>query len=674
MSFLVQSPTCYAFRNNGTIDTAHVSLCAWIRMDASSVNQGQIITIGDGTTPTNSLGIYTAADGSAAVEVATRIGGTQSQSMPAIALGTWHHVAFVRNGTAIHPYLDGVPGTVLTCTASTFTSVALYIGLGGAVGYFQGAIGLARLWTAVLSDADIAAEYASATAVRAANLAGSYPLVTDTTDASGNGADATNVGITTWLADPAVGPGIYGAGLYGAGLYGVSGSTFAATVRAVTVSASGTVAGNLVGSGTPSVRTVTTVGVANQLFPGAAALSIQGPATTGTAQTDASMAVSRPTLAAIGAVQGGIMAAPVRQVTAAIVATNSFPSGVSIFAIGKPSASGSGSVVFPIQTIPINRPTAFGSGSVSAPITPPPTSPVITVFTWIDPNQVEHQLSGLPDLEIVQGRVGLHHPPVKISEDALPGPSHGGARLRESVYDSREIDLPMMLICRDYGVLWDRHTEISSWFRLQRDSSGRPLPGRLRVRRPDGSEREITCIYSSGLGGTEAFGESGPTFRKLMIVLRASDPLWYSRNPTVLTFSIVAGATFFSAPFLPLHLGASSVSTGATVNNPGDETSWPIWQIVGPGNNPVLTNNTTGQSLALTLTLTAGQSVTIDTRPTAKLITNDQTSANLYSALAPGSATMWPLQPGSNSISVAMGAATAASRLNLNFIPCFLGA
>ena len=54
-------------------------------------------------------------------------------SIGSISVGTWYHVALVRNGTTFTPYLNGVAGTTTTSSASIFASTAaLSIGADGA--------------------------------------------------------------------------------------------------------------------------------------------------------------------------------------------------------------------------------------------------------------------------------------------------------------------------------------------------------------------------------------------------------------------------------------------------------------------------------------------------------------------------------------------------------------
>lgn len=67
--------------------------------------------------------------------------------------------------------------------------------------YYSGDLCLFRLWNAVLSDADVAAEYASPTHVRTSNILAVYNMETAATvftDSSGNGNTATGLGFGSW--------------------------------------------------------------------------------------------------------------------------------------------------------------------------------------------------------------------------------------------------------------------------------------------------------------------------------------------------------------------------------------------------------------------------------------------------------------------------------------------
>jgi len=95
----------------------------------------------------------------------------------------------------------------------------------------------------------------------------------------------------------------------------------------------------------------------------------------------------------------------------------------------------------------------------------------------------------------------------------------------------------------------------------------------------------------------------------------------------------------------------------------GDVECWPKWIITGPGTNPILTNVTTGEILTLTITLTGGQILTIDTNPSSLSITREDASVH-WDAVS-SSSTLWSLAAGHNDITLVMSGTTSASQLQL---------
>jgi hypothetical protein len=78
--------------------------------------------------------------------------------------------------------------------------------------------------------------------------------------------------------------------------------------------------------------------------------------------------------------------------------------------------------------------------------------------------------------------------------------------------------------------------------------------GALKSTSIDGSQRFLNCRYSGGL----EISESGQTWQKVVLVLKAFDPFWYDSTTQVQTFKInESPGTFF--PIFPLRLSSSAV-------------------------------------------------------------------------------------------------------------------
>jgi hypothetical protein len=172
-------PLTVCFRVHIDVDrNAGAVLCSLTRMDGSAYQAVSLRVNGTG------LRVATHADG---------IDGSELQ------VGRWYHVAYVRNGSNFTLYLDGVQDATLT-SAVSFTPQALLLG-GNTVNWLNGRLQDVGIWSAALSQSEIAAEAASVGApARTSNLWGYYRLVLDANDTSGNARHLTAAGAVTWEA------------------------------------------------------------------------------------------------------------------------------------------------------------------------------------------------------------------------------------------------------------------------------------------------------------------------------------------------------------------------------------------------------------------------------------------------------------------------------------------
>jgi hypothetical protein len=111
---------------------------------------------------------------------------------------------------------------------------------GDATEWFNGGLAYVRVWSAVLSQAEIEAEWASSTIVRTSGVWANWPLLTDLTDISGNGRNLT-AGTTALSTedDPPLGSTVTGTG--SAAFGGLTAS--ASGVRSVVASAAASFGG-----------------------------------------------------------------------------------------------------------------------------------------------------------------------------------------------------------------------------------------------------------------------------------------------------------------------------------------------------------------------------------------------------------------------------------------------
>lgn len=281
------------------------------------------------------------------------------------------------------------------------------------------------------------------------------------------------------------------------------------------------------------------------------------------------------------------------------------------------------------------------------------------LITWIEPDGTQHPFDGdgTVGIHYVIGRQGAKAPPYsEVEQQVFDVP---GSWLRNIVVGPRDLALPIVIKGSSRADLWDRERDFGRW------TDPRKGNGTLRIQGPDGTSRDLVCHKIDGDRGDESEDAAGVVSQKYVVVFHANDPYLHDTDFTLRSFTTAGPVNFFDSPFLPLKLSADGVLSDFTATNQGDIECWPRWDIYGPGDNPTLTNNTTGEAMALTISLAAGQVLSIDTAPFVKTVTREDAS-NQYSALSLASS-LWDLQVGDNSISISMTGTTTDSRIQLRY-------
>ncbi len=188
--------------------------------------------------------------------------------------------------------------------------------------------------------------------------------------------------------------------------------------------------------------------------------------------------------------------------------------------------------------------------------------------------------------------------------------------------------------------------------------------GRLRHVSSDGNvTRELFCRE---IGRFRDIAGRSPGHLKLGLQFRAADPFWYDTNYTDMVLTPGGTTTFFQGSFFPIHISAGGVSSGFTVENYGQGVAWPYWVITGPGTNPTLTNDTTGEELASNISLAdSTQILMIDTHPGVSTVFREDGS-NQWGTIASDSV-LWALAEGVNHVTMSMGSTGAGSALQLRY-------
>jgi phage-related protein len=280
------------------------------------------------------------------------------------------------------------------------------------------------------------------------------------------------------------------------------------------------------------------------------------------------------------------------------------------------------------------------------------------VISWISPDNVETIIT-VQDWIDVSGWSGFNNPDFEHIEDPIP--FEDGSFYRRSKTLPRELEIDLIVWGANRSELFQRIRQLTQSLNVYKGI------GKIKFVSPDLIERSIFCLYKQGLEGNEG-EDGGVSWRKITLTFRAFDPYFYGSETTEV-FQLDQNPPMWF-PFFPLNLGGDAVVSQIQIDNTGDVKTFPVWTIHGPGDDPKMTNLTTGEVLTISgVTLDENQTITIDTK--SRQITLDD-NINLLPLLAWGS-TFWTLEPGVNQVKIEMANATASSSIQLAYSPRYLG-
>ncbi len=272
-------------------------------------------------------------------------------------------------------------------------------------------------------------------------------------------------------------------------------------------------------------------------------------------------------------------------------------------------------------------------------------------FVWEDPDGAETTLAVewairnrfMPEADYIVDR----------------SPQSPGSIVRSVRHTSRTLILPIVVQGTDPTDLRTKLRDLNVAMDPMRGA------GRIKNAGPDGTTRVVECWLQDGLAADENMNStSARTWQRLSLQFFCEEPYWLDDSPTSETIEYqTTTATFF--PFFPLRLSSSSVFGSTTINNTGDVDTYPRWTITGPGSSFYIKNLTTDKTIEIDLTLSAGETLTIDTKPGVSTVRlNDGT--NQFGSLSALSS-LWPLVPGSNSVQLEMSSADVNSSFSYSY-------
>lgn len=288
---------------------------------------------------------------------------------------------------------------------------------------------------------------------------------------------------------------------------------------------------------------------------------------------------------------------------------------------------------------------------------------------WFDSRGVMVDLTGPPYVMTVwTSLTGSMTPEYRFVTERTP--LKDGQQLKYIDVESREVDLIVLVRGSGEANLWNRINFLSNFF------NPRQGPGRLRVRTPTGVTRELVCYPSSGFRVSES-SMTRTSAELHLTFLAIGPPYWRSTSQTVKTFRLDDNPPHWF-PLPPITLGGDAISSTFYLDNFGHVPTQPVWKITGPGSDPKITNEKTGEYISLTnnggITLDDGQFIVIDTAQ--KTVTlNDGT--NLMSRVDWGSSFFEIPNNGvfeeGTLIKVEMGEVTDESIIEVRYYTYFLG-
>ncbi|SDG95021.1 hypothetical protein [Klenkia brasiliensis] len=201
---------------------------------------------------------------------------------------------------------------------------------------------------------------------------------------------------------------------------------------------------------------------------------------------------------------------------------------------------------------------------------------------------------------LAEGTRGLRSPAYRLATSRQAGID--GARLDAITADEADMALGLLVRADSEDQLRAR---VQNLVHVTRPKAG---DGVLRVQRPDGTGRELTCRIVDGLAGNEDKGTSAPgRWWRALLKVWAGDPWWYGDQVTI-GFGLAAPSVFLS-PTLPMPraLSSSSIQGQQDVDvQLADDEVRGVWTVTGPGNG-----------LLLRRELLLPDGVTVDPRPGA---------------------------------------------------------
>lgn len=259
------------------------------------------------------------------------------------------------------------------------------------------------------------------------------------------------------------------------------------------------------------------------------------------------------------------------------------------------------------------------------------------------------------------------------------GPFQHGSTVRGYTYGNRIIQHTFVdSEAENQDEYWEARSVLLDFLRQNRQNPGSFDPFVLRKIRIDGSIRDICVFVDQGPVLAQPGIDQWDNYTiKDPIRFVAFNPFYF--NPISITENMVFGAvTGLVFPIsAPISFGGSGAETD-TITYLGTVFTNPTIQIKGPARNPDIRNLTTDQIIRFTYSIAAGETVVITTGIGNFSLTSS-VAGDISGTIDIETDPLFNLVPhptapnGVNSLSISMGAATAASEVAFTYFTRYIG-
>ena len=228
---------------------------------------------------------------------------------------------------------------------------------------------------------------------------------------------------------------------------------------------------------------------------------------------------------------------------------------------------------------------------------------------------------------------GLHYPETEAFTSESPA-TDGAAYLGHTV-KPREVFLTLRVWQHTSSQAWVDHDR-AFWRSMLPAQPGLRGPGRLTVTHPNGDRRWLE-LHPTHKGDHEF--DVDPSRRGWAVYgqyLTAYRPFWTGQSVAARTFTQGTSTGFYGGAAggrgPQFVIGDAGLVGRALIDNPGDEPAWPVWRLHGPFTQVKI--GVPGSLSTLTMTVAAGETITIDTDPLAQSIVDQSGTTRMPTELA----------------------------------------